>query len=189
MPTVSPRMVTQLTPYFPQLQSFSVNDIDKKSWPFLLQALKTAGYNLKVLSLEACSELDTFTSQTGLSTIFPSLRNLECLRLDGLPVNSFDFTWGGDFDILILATLCPNLTAVALDYCDLTMESFFTLWNTCSNLEFLGLVGLTDESDSIPPLKVKERLTTLRFVDCQINDSMVIITNDSSKRPLVRVQT
>ncbi|KAJ3322385.1 hypothetical protein HDV06_003105 [Boothiomyces sp. JEL0866] len=161
LPTLSPLIIRQCKSYFSQLQYFGVNDVDKKCWPLLLDALKYEGYNIKVLSIEACSELEPYTSKTGLSTIFPSLRNLECLRLDGVPVNSYDFTWGGDFDILILTTLCPNLTAVALDYCDLTMESFYTLWNNCENLEFLGLVGLTNESESIPSLKVKEKLSTL----------------------------
>ncbi|KAJ3276451.1 hypothetical protein HDV01_005074 [Terramyces sp. JEL0728] len=173
LPTLAPSIVLQSRPYISQLQNLSVNDVHKNSWPLLLDALKQEGYNLKVLSLEACSELEPFTSKIGLSTIFPALRNLECLRLDGVPVNSYDFTWGGDFDILILTTLCPNLTAVALDYCDLTMESFYTIWNNCDNLEFLGIVGLTNETDSVPEFKMKHRLKTLRFVDCQINDSIL----------------
>jgi hypothetical protein len=177
IPTLRPWLIKKFENYLEQFESVAVEDVDEDGWPLLVDALIRRGSNLKVLSLEACSEKEAFGSKKGLSALFPFLDKLECLRIDGLPIGSFDFSWGGDMDLSVLATSCPNLRAVSLDFCDLTLQAFYTLWNSCPNLEFLGLAGLGFSTSELAHVELVQRpkLLKVRFVDCQVNDTLVRI--------------
>jgi hypothetical protein len=141
----------------------------------LINCVDDFGYNLEYLCLEACSEKDPFQSRRGLATLAPTLVNLKYLRFEGIPLGSMEFGLGGDMDIAIIANMCKNLRAVSIDFCDITMASFYAIWNSCENLEFLGLAGVTAGSLAPIPLVKRTKIKTLRFVDCQIDDRVVII--------------
>jgi hypothetical protein len=177
IPTLRPNLILHAQKYFSQLKCLSVEDVDSDGWLLLIDAVATYGSNLKVVNLEACGEKDQFQSKRGLSTVFPSLPNLECIRLDGVPVGSSQIGWSGDMDMLALCSACRNLRAVSLDFCDVSMSSFFTIWNGCPNLEFLGLAGLQYPDWSIfdinSQFQTRSKLKTIRFVDCQVNDFIV----------------
>lgn len=175
IPTLRPWLIKVFQKYLDRFVSLGVEDVDEDGWPVMVDALIEKGSNLKILSLEACSEKEAFGSKKGLSSLFPFLDKLECLRIDGLPIGSFDFSWGGDMDLQILSNSCPNLRAVSLDFCDLTLQSFYTLWNSCPNLEFLGLAGLGFVNNDVVHMQLEPRpkLIKLRFVDCQVNDQLV----------------
>ncbi|KAJ3329224.1 hypothetical protein HDU91_003908, partial [Kappamyces sp. JEL0680] len=172
IPTLQSSLLEATKKYFGQFEEVSVDDVDKDGWPILVNCLVENGSNIKVLNMESCSEKDNYGSKRGLSTVFPFLSNLECLRLDGLSIGSSDFHLGGDLDLCVLASTCPNLRVVALDFCDVTLQSFYTLWKECPNLEFIGLAGLQDVNQ-VMELDQRPHLKTLRFVDCQINDQLI----------------
>lgn len=176
IPTLQPALIDAAKPYFSQLQSISVEDVDETGWPLLIDAIADNGAELLHLNLEACSEKDPYGSRRGMSTVFPHLSKLKTVRIDGLPLGSLDFPWGGDLDVQTLSKFCPNLTAVSLDFCDISIASFIHLWNSCPNLEFLGVAGLggfETINATIPELQSRPKLKTLRFVDCQIHDKLV----------------
>jgi hypothetical protein len=134
----------------------------------------------KVISIDACPEKDPFASLRGMSTIFPTLRSLESLRLDGTPLGSLDFPWPGDTDLMVLTHTARNLRCVSVDFCDATVGAVGVLWG-CVNLEFLGFAGLV-ASDVVgiampATLPVHRRLKTLRFETC--SPSILIWTRSS----------
>lgn len=173
IPTLSPSFLRLFLPYIANMECLSVEDIDVNSWYLLLEGLATYGSEIKILNLEAISEKDKYHSTVGLSTVFPNLKKLECIRMDRVPVGSSDFPlWGGTMDILIMAEVCTNLRAVILDYCDLSLECLSAVWNNCVNLGFLGAAGLKNLG-KMATLTKRSSLKTLRFVDCQISDSFV----------------
>lgn len=173
IPTLQSVTVEKSRVLFPQLTHIATDDIHREAWPTFITALADQAQNLKILNIEACSEKDPFMSTRGLATVFPSLKKLECIRLDGCPIGSSDFHWGGDMDIFVLSTFCPNLRAVSLDYCDLTLSTFYTLWNNCPNIDFLAFAGLQDITGKRIRLEPRPKLQTLRFVDCQVDDNIV----------------
>jgi hypothetical protein len=82
----------------------------------------------------------------------------------------------GNEALIILSQISINLRTLIIDYCDVDMACFETVWNNCRNLSFLGLAGLcNDENDLKLELLHNDNLTILRFVDCQINDDIVFI--------------
>lgn len=177
IPTLHPALVKASRKHYTLLDTITADDIGEESWPLLIEGLANYGSNIRVLNLEACNEKDPYGSKRGMATVFPHLKKLECIRLDGLPLGSNDFSWGGDLDIMIMGSLCTNLRVVSLDFCDITLESFYTLWNRCPNLEFLGFAGLHGHTSDITlaeKMEIKLKLTTLRFVDCRVTDDMIV---------------
>jgi hypothetical protein len=170
-------VIRYAAPVFPNLTNLAVDDVDSEGWLTLIEHICRYGKNLKSLCLEACSEKDAFTSKKGLATVFPALKDLECVRFDSIPIGSSDFSWGGDLDLVVLTSTCLNLRAVTIDFCDVTLQSLFILWNNCLNLDFLGLAGVQAVAISENKLMKRPKLKTLRFVDCQIDDTLVILSN------------
>ncbi|KAJ1343286.1 hypothetical protein BSLG_002312 [Batrachochytrium salamandrivorans] len=175
IPTLRPNLIRSLLPIFSQLDAITVEDVDSDGWIPLLRAVSENCQNIRHLNLEAIPEKEQYTSSVGMVYLFESLPKLECIRMDGIPVGHKHFTpFGGDLDIKTLPIVCPNLRAVTLDYCDVSMKSFYTLWNDCKHLEFLGLAGLSQSSDALQlNLMPKPLLKTLRFVDCDVSDSLL----------------
>ncbi|KAI8894864.1 hypothetical protein BC833DRAFT_623560 [Globomyces pollinis-pini] len=174
IPTLQPSLIKHAEKYFNKLNTIQVEDVHGDGWPYLLQSLTDFGYNLKILEIAACLEKGAFISKRGLATVFSHLPKLECLRLEGIPIGSADFSWGGDLDITVLTEHCVHLKAISLDYCDLTLNSFVSIWNNCPNLTFLGVAGL--QIHNIPfdyDLNPHHSMQTLRFVDCQITDTLI----------------
>lgn len=163
-------------PYFEQLESLTVDDVDEDGWPILTEALERYGRNIKVLNLEACGEKEPFQGKKSLSSIFSTMDKLECLRLDATPIGISDDQFAGDIDVVLLCSRCLNLRAVSIDYCNISLDSFYILWNNCPNLEFIGLAGIQG-TDSEANLEYRPSMKTLRFVDCQINDALVRFVN------------
>ena len=154
IPTLAPNLVKYARKYFTQLSQVCADDIGVEAWPLLIDGLAKYGRGIKILNL----------------------KNLECIRLDGLPLGSSDFSWGGDLDVMVMSAFCTNLRAVSLDFCDITLESFYTLWQRCPNLEFLGFAGLHGHASPATlaePMETRAKLKTLRFVDCRVTDELV----------------
>ena len=176
IPTLSPCLVKYSGKFFSQYDTICADDIGEETWPVLVDGLAEYGAGIKVLNLEACNEKDLYRSKRGMATVFPHLMNLECLRFDRLPLASSDFTWGGDLDLMVMTAFCTKLRVISLDFCDITLESFYTIWNRCSGLEFLGFAGLhgeASESTINDTMETKLKLKTLRFVDCKVDDELV----------------
>ncbi len=175
IPTIQPSLITFAMKYFSNFERFSVEDVDKDGWPLLIDSLIHHGQNIRHLSIEACSEKDSFTSKTGMSEVFPFLPRLESLRLDGLPIGAKIFRWGGDYDIAAMAHVCTNLNTISLDFCDLSTQTITTLWNMCPNLKFIGLAGLQMGNNEVNQntFQMRPNLKTLRFVDCQVSDELL----------------
>ncbi|KAJ1566758.1 hypothetical protein HK405_008509, partial [Cladochytrium tenue] len=139
-----------------------------------------------LLNLEAVANQDAFDHPHNLLSVFPNLKKLEFLRLDGI-------TLGPNSSVMALVmSTGVNLKAVTIDYClEVTMEILAILWELCPNLEFIGLAGImmTPTSDPLTsgmpgaataaaarePNLISERpkLRTLRFVDCDVTDDIL----------------
>ena len=158
---------------FKQLHQLGIDDIESQSWVELLNDLRKHGHNLKSLTLEACPEKDPFHSNLSMANVFPSLKNLEHLRLDGVPLSTHYFGWGGDKILKSTVRNCTKLRAISIDFADITLSSFYTLWNNCPNLEFLGLAAVSSGLSTIQPLKINKNIKVLRLVDCQVSDELV----------------
>lgn len=160
--------------------SICVEDVDEHGWPLLLDGLRKNAHNLEILHLEAISEKDPYTSPVGFSSVFSKLPNLQCLRLERTPIGSeiVDSSAPGNPDIILMSVICQNLRTVVIDYCDITMKCFESVWNNCKNLSFLGMAGLQADEEQIRKgliLLPNDNLKILRFVDCQVNDAMVLL--------------
>ncbi|EGF83124.1 hypothetical protein BATDEDRAFT_34000 [Batrachochytrium dendrobatidis JAM81] len=174
IPTLRPTLIQSLRPILSQLEAITVEDVDEDCWIPLLRAISDNCSNIRHLSLEAISEKEQYASNVGLVYLFESVPKLEYIRMDGVPVGHMHFTpFGGDLDIKALPIVCPNLRAITLDYCDVTMKSVYTLWNECKNLEFLGLAGLSQAPEIQQSLLPKPKLKILRFVDCDVSDALL----------------
>jgi hypothetical protein len=171
IPTLRPHIVEDTLPLIRQVLRLSVNDVHREAWHTLIHCLGEQGSRIKVLNLECSTEKEPFLSHFGLSDMFSRLEGLECLRLDAAAIGKGEL--GGDADVLHLATSCQHLRAISIDYCDVTLESFYTLWNHCENLDFLAVAGLSETRDMVR-LRPKPKLRTLRFVDVQLNDRIVL---------------
>jgi hypothetical protein len=174
IPTLRPSIINESQRLLERVKSVGVDDVDSEGWPVLIDSLTDHGQHLKILNLECCTEKDPFISGFGLSKMFSKMKDLECVRFDAAPIGSGEF--GGDNDLVRLARTCLNLRAISIDYCDITINSFFTLWNECEHLDFLGFAGLQQATVMVyPELVMKPKLKTLRFVDVQANDQIVTL--------------
>ncbi|ORY38412.1 RNI-like protein [Rhizoclosmatium globosum] len=193
---VSTSILTAFAPIIQRVTRVSIEDVYPTSWPQILNLLsgtnpetpnvKTALPHLRSLNLEAVATTDSFDSPTKLSTVFPSLPNLEACRLDGIAL-------GPDSSILSLTRWCPNLKVIALDYCpSVTMKSFEVLWNNLTGLSFLGLAGIvndhalhnhhhhpstsasSNQHDRSQKVKLKphDAVRIVRLVDCDVSDGL-----------------
>lgn len=168
IPALSLPLLTLCQSIIQTAHTLIIEDLSKNIWLGLIDTFKLYGGNLKHITLEASGELEPFYSSKGiLTTISMSSPHLECLRLDGM-------SGGGDHSTELLVQHCPKLRAITIDYCyGLTMKSFVTLWNGLSDLEFIGFAGIIGPLPDEVSLQPRPKLHTIRFVDCDVSDSLV----------------
>ncbi|KAJ3033146.1 hypothetical protein HK097_004962, partial [Rhizophlyctis rosea] len=170
-PPLPPTILTSLEPFIPTLTSLTIEDVDAPCWPDLCRILREHGSNLRHLNIEAVTDIDAFESTSDLSDVFPGMKGLGFVRLDGLPV-------GPDSSVGRLVAGCRFLRAVTLDYClDVTvgfllhflfMDVMTILWNHCEHLEFLGLAGVVGPMTTDVKFEYRPTLKTVRLVDCDV---------------------
>ncbi|KAJ3148502.1 hypothetical protein HDU86_007432 [Geranomyces michiganensis] len=165
-PSLDGRILNSLEWVIERVSSLTVEDMDCPCWPELCRILRDHGGQLRNLNIEAVKDIDAFESTSDMSDVFPHLKRLEFLRLDGIPV-------GPNSSIERLVVCCSNLTAITLDYClDVTMDVLMVLWNGCSNIRFLGMAGVVGPLSMPLVLESRPSLKTLRLVDCDVFDEM-----------------
>ena len=162
-------------PILGQLETLSFDDIESDGWVQLLNELKQNGRNIRSLTLEACPEKDPFDSKVPMGNVFPYLPNLEALRLDGVPLGTNYFGWGGDRVVNTMSQYCFNLRSISIDFADITMAAFYTIWNNCPLLEFLGLAAVGTGNSKRHSLQLNKHLRVLRLVDCHASDEIVYL--------------
>ncbi|KAI9096920.1 hypothetical protein DFS34DRAFT_128193 [Phlyctochytrium arcticum] len=161
------RILTSLEPLIGRVTSLTIEGVDSPCWPDVCRILCEHGKQIRSLNIEALPEIDAFQSDSDMADVFAFMPRLEFLRLDGIPV-------GPNLSIENLVSNCPNLRAVALDYClDVSMEILFILWRNCPQLEFLGLAGVVGSLTTTVALKEHTSLEMLRLVDCDVSDAMI----------------
>ena len=145
-----------------------IEDLSRPTWHSLLRIISRHGFYLRHLDIEATGELEPFFSNKGIfSVLAQSTPNLECLRIDGLSV-------GLDSHTEHLVHNCRKIRAITIDYCyGITMASFLTIWNNLDNLEFIGFAGVIGALHQTAYLKHRPTVKTIRFVDCDVSDSLV----------------
>lgn len=82
IPCLHPSFIRDFGSSFKSLKSLCVEDVDGDGWQGLTEMIARNGQELRVLNLEAISEKDPFASIVGLGTMFPTLKKLECVRID-----------------------------------------------------------------------------------------------------------
>ncbi|KAI8914502.1 hypothetical protein EDD86DRAFT_199482 [Gorgonomyces haynaldii] len=176
IPSLDPPFLVDFEQFFSQLNSLSVDDVDADGWRVLVHNLSQYGHNIRVLFLEAIAEKDLYRSNVGMSHFFRVMHQLECLRLERLPIGGPLLpAFGGNMDIFVMAEVCTKLRAITLDYCDISMDAFYMIWNKLPCIEFVGVAGLRISSLQRPDLVDRPTLKTLRFVDCQVDDYLLCI--------------
>ena len=169
LPRVGKNLISSIQTLVHRAHTLILEDITKDVWKDVLNLTKLCGTNLRHIDLENLGEVEPFISRFGVFPVLSSSTpNLEYLRLDGL-------TAGVNRDITKFVRSCPKVKVITLDYCyGISMGAFATLWNGLEHLEFLGCAGIIGKVPSDTTFNLKRHLKTLRFVDCDVSDEMVI---------------